>query len=44
MRYGVKEARLQIPVLTNRKYIRGMVSRVSEHIFIKPKRNTVDIM
>ena len=36
MRYSLKEARLQNPVLTNRNGIRGMIIRVSKHIIAKP--------
>ncbi len=46
MRYSLKEARLQNPVLTNRNGIRGMIIRVSKHIIAKPdeyqKENHVD--
>ena len=37
MRGALKEARLQNPVLTNRKYIRGMLTWVSKHSFAKPE-------
>jgi len=43
---AVKEAGLQKPVSTNRKYIRGSIGRVSKHIFAKPltnNPNTVDV-
>ena len=47
MRTGLKEAILQNPVLTNRKYIRGTLTGVSKHIFAKPKgyqnRQCVDV-
>ena len=46
MTAGLKEARLQIPVLTNRKYIRGSFERVSKHIIAKPvtsNLNAVDV-
>jgi hypothetical protein len=33
----VKEARLQNPVLTNRNGIRGIVTRVSNHVLAKPE-------
>ena len=39
MTHALKEARLQKPVLTNRKYIRGRYRRVSKHIFAKPEAN-----
>jgi hypothetical protein len=42
----VKEAGLQKPVLTNRKYIRGRIERVSKHTIVKPETNklhSVDI-
>ena len=42
----MKKAGLQNPVLTNRKYIRGMAARVSKHTFAKPltnKRYDVDV-
>jgi hypothetical protein len=43
---GVKEAGLQIPVLTNRKHIRGCFGWVSKHNIAKPVANipiTVDV-
>ena len=36
---AVKEAGLQKPVPTNRKYIRGRIERVSKHIIAKPVAN-----
>ncbi len=41
MRDALKEAGLQIPVLTNRKCIRGRIERVSKHIIIKPVTNNL---
>jgi hypothetical protein len=35
----MKEAGLQIPVPTNRKYIRGSIERVSKHTIVKPATN-----
>ena len=37
MRLGLKEAGLQISVLTNRNRIGGIVDWVSKHIFVRPK-------
>ena len=37
MRFNLKEARLQNPVLTNRNGIRGIVIRVSNHVLATPK-------
>jgi len=34
----LKEARLQIPVLTNRNWIRGCKRRTSKHIIVTSKR------
>jgi hypothetical protein len=42
----VKKAGLQNPVLTNRKYIRGILAWVSKHLFATPlanKRWCVDV-
>ena len=39
MRQALKEARLQTPVPTNRKYIRGKTERVSKHNITKPAAN-----
>ena len=39
MRYALKEARLQSPVLTNRNGIRGCLRGVSKHIFVMPVTN-----
>ena len=36
MKYALKEARLQNPVLTNRNGIRGIAVWVSKHIFATP--------
>jgi len=38
---AVKEAGLQKPVPTNRKYIGGRIERVSKHIFAKPVANNL---
>jgi len=37
VRYALKEARLQTPVLTNRNWIRGCKRRTSKHIIVKSK-------
>jgi len=46
VRYALKEAKLQISVLTNRNRIRGIVDWVSKHIIVTPyehqKVNYVD--
>jgi hypothetical protein len=42
VRYALKEARLQNPVLTNRNGIRGMFIRVSNHIITKPNEYQKD--
>ncbi len=39
MTLHLKEAGLQIPVLTNRNGIRGSLRRVSKHIFVMPVTN-----
>jgi hypothetical protein len=39
--HALKEAGLQIPVPTNRKYIRGRSGRVSKHIIVKPVTNNL---
>ena len=36
MRYALKEAGLQNPVLTNRNGIRGYLERVSKHTIVTP--------
>jgi len=41
VRTGLKKARLQIPVLTNRNGIRGFLKRVSKHIITKPEVNNL---
>ena len=41
MRDTLKEAGLQRPVLTNRKYIRGRIERVSNHTIAKPVANNL---
>jgi len=38
----LKEAGLQIPVSTNRKYIRGRIKWVSKHIIVKPVANNLN--
>jgi hypothetical protein len=40
VRVGLKEARLQNPVPTNRNRIRGIIVWVSKHIIVTPKRIT----
>ncbi|MCB5259695.1 MAG: hypothetical protein LHW48_04370 [Candidatus Cloacimonetes bacterium] len=42
MRYALKEAKLQKPVLTNRNGIRGIAIRVSRHITATPKEHPND--
>lgn len=37
MRFALKAARLQNPVLTNRNGIGGIIVRVSKHFIVKPK-------
>ena len=39
MRYALKEARLQIPVLTNRNWIRGCKTRISKHIIVTSEKS-----
>ena len=39
MRRAVKKAELQNPVLTNRKYIRGILAEASKHTFVMPLTN-----
>ena len=39
MRYALKEARLQTPVLTNRNWIRGCKRRTSKHIIVTSEKN-----
>ena len=42
----MKEAGLQNPVMTNRKYMRGILLRVSKHLFATPltnKRKCVEV-
>ena len=41
MTHALKEAGLQIPVPTDRKYIRGRIERVSKHIIAKPVANNL---
>ena len=44
MRDALKEARLQIPVLTNRKHIRGKSERVSKHNIVKLGTNNLSLV
>ena len=39
VRYAVKEANRQNPVLTNRNVVRGIIIRVSNHIIVTPKEH-----
>jgi len=39
VRYALKEARLQIPVLTNRNWIRGCKTRISKHIIVTSEKS-----